>query len=122
MGLPPLRNEPPPDSLGPPRNDGATRPGRREPLGREIARAMRIETVINAAVIWAAAPACSARKNSGPRISKDRTCRNSFRIRRAQPPGDGGAGAPVGFQVAGEAFDAGAADGEQAQRAGAAPG
>ena len=40
----------------------------------------------------------------------------------AQPPGDGGAGAPVGFQVAGEAFDAGAADGEQAQRAGAAPG
>jgi len=44
---------------------------------------MRIETVINAAVIWAAAPACSTRKNSGPRISKDRTCRNSFRIRRA---------------------------------------
>ena len=40
----------------------------------------------------------------------------------AQPPGDGGAGAPVGFQVAGEVFDVGAADGEQVQGAGAAPG
>src|SRR5262249_57308788 len=38
MGLPPLRHEPPPDGLGPSRNDGATRPGRREPLGKEIAR------------------------------------------------------------------------------------
>src|SRR5215831_10386472 len=35
MGLPPLRHEPPPDGLGPSRNDGATRPGRREPLGKE---------------------------------------------------------------------------------------
>jgi hypothetical protein len=32
---------------------------------------------------------------------------------RAQPPGDGRAGAPFGFQVAGEAFDVGAVDGEQ---------
>src|SRR5215468_8644480 len=38
MGLPPLRHEPPPDGLGPPRGDGATRPGRREPLGKEIGR------------------------------------------------------------------------------------
>src|SRR6266571_1150969 len=40
----------------------------------------------------------------------------------AQPPGDGGAGTTPGFQVAGEAFDIGAADGEQVQGAGAAPG
>jgi hypothetical protein len=33
----------------------------------------------------------------------------------AQPPGDGGAGATAGFQVAGEALDAGAAGGEQPQ-------
>jgi hypothetical protein len=38
----------------------------------------------------------------------------------AQPPG--GAGAATCFQVAGEAFDAGAADGEKVQGAGAAPG
>jgi len=31
----------------------------------------------------------------------------------AQPPGDGGAGPAAGFQVAGEAFDVGTADGEQ---------
>ena len=31
-----------------------------------------------------------------------------------QPPGDGGAGPAPGFQVAGEAFDAGTADGEGA--------
>ena len=41
---------------------------------------------------------------------------------RAQPPGDGGAGAPFGFQVAGEALDVGPADGEQRQGVGAAPG
>ena len=40
----------------------------------------------------------------------------------AQPPGDGGAGAAAGFQVAGEAFDVGAADGEQVQAAGTALG
>ena len=40
----------------------------------------------------------------------------------AQPPGDGGAGAAPGFQVTGEALDVGAADGEQGQGAGAAPG
>ena len=40
----------------------------------------------------------------------------------AQPASDGGAGAAPGFQVAGEAFDVGAADGEQGQGAGAAPG
>jgi hypothetical protein len=39
-----------------------------------------------------------------------------------QPPGDGGAGPAPGFQLPGEGFDAGAADGEQGQRAGAAPG
>jgi hypothetical protein len=39
----------------------------------------------------------------------------------AQPPGNGGAGAPFGFQVAGEAFDVGAADGEQMKGAAAAP-
>jgi hypothetical protein len=39
----------------------------------------------------------------------------------AQPPRDGGAGAAPGFQVAGEAFDVGAAEGEQAQGAGPAP-
>ena len=36
----------------------------------------------------------------------------------AQPPGDGGAGSAVGFQVAGEAFDVGAADGEQRPESG----
>ena len=40
---------------------------------------------------------------------------------RAQPPGNGGAGAPFGFQVAGGALDVGAADGEQVQGAAAAP-
>ena len=40
----------------------------------------------------------------------------------AQPPGDGGPGPAAGFQVAGEAFDVGAADGEQGQGPGAAPG
>jgi hypothetical protein len=40
----------------------------------------------------------------------------------AQPPGDGSAGTAARFQVAGEAFDVGAADGEQVQGAGAAPG
>jgi hypothetical protein len=40
----------------------------------------------------------------------------------AQPTRDGGAGAAPGFQVTGEAFDVGAADGEQAQGAGTAPG
>ena len=40
----------------------------------------------------------------------------------AQPPGDGGARSPSCFQVAGEAFDVGASDGEQVQGAGAAPG
>ncbi|HEX6525912.1 MAG TPA: hypothetical protein VF070_38750 [Streptosporangiaceae bacterium] len=40
----------------------------------------------------------------------------------AQPPGDGGAGPAVVFRVAGEGFDVGAADGEQRQRLGAAPG
>jgi len=30
-----------------------------------------------------------------------------------QPPRDGGAGAAVGFEAAGEAFDVAAADGEQ---------
>ena len=38
-----------------------------------------------------------------------------------QPPGDGRAGAAPGFQFPGEAFDAGAADREQGQGAGAAP-
>jgi len=40
----------------------------------------------------------------------------------AQPPGDGRAGPAAGFEFPGEAFDAGAADGEQGQGAGAAPG
>ena len=40
----------------------------------------------------------------------------------AQPPGDGGARSSSCFQVAGEAFDVGPADGEQVQGAGAAPG
>jgi hypothetical protein len=40
----------------------------------------------------------------------------------AQPPGDGGTRSAPGFQVAGEAFDIGAPDGEQVQGAGAAPG
>jgi hypothetical protein len=40
----------------------------------------------------------------------------------APPPGDGGAGTPLGFQVPGEAFDAGPADGEQRQRLMPAPG
>ena len=41
---------------------------------------------------------------------------------RAQPPGNGRASAASCFQVAGEAFDVGAADGEQGKGAGAAPG
>jgi hypothetical protein len=40
----------------------------------------------------------------------------------AQPPRNGGACSPSCFQVAGEAFDVGAADGEQVQGAGTAPG
>jgi hypothetical protein len=40
----------------------------------------------------------------------------------AQPPGDGRAGAAPGLEFPGEAFDVGAADGEQGQGAGAAPG
>jgi hypothetical protein len=40
----------------------------------------------------------------------------------AQPAGNGGTGTAPGFQVAGEAFDVGAADGEQVQGASAAPG
>jgi len=39
----------------------------------------------------------------------------------AQPARHGGAGAAPGFQVTGEAFDVGAADGEQDQGAGTAP-
>jgi len=39
-----------------------------------------------------------------------------------QPPGDGGAGASSSFQFPGEPFDIGAADGEQGQGSGAAPG
>jgi hypothetical protein len=39
----------------------------------------------------------------------------------AQPPGDRGAGAAFGFQLAGVGLDVGAADGEQGQGAGAAP-
>jgi hypothetical protein len=40
----------------------------------------------------------------------------------AQPPGDGSTATAARFQVASEAFDVGAADGEQVQGAGAAPG
>ncbi len=40
----------------------------------------------------------------------------------AQPAGDGGAGAASCFQLPGEALDVGAADGEQVQGIGAAPG
>ena len=40
----------------------------------------------------------------------------------AQPPGDGRAGPAPGFEFPGEAFDVGAADGEQRQGTGAAPG
>jgi hypothetical protein len=40
----------------------------------------------------------------------------------AQPPGDRGAGAAACLQVAGEGFDVGAADREQVQGMGAAPG
>jgi hypothetical protein len=40
---------------------------------------------------------------------------------RAQPPGDGRAGPAPDFEFPGEAFDVGAADGEQGQGAGAAP-
>ena len=40
----------------------------------------------------------------------------------AQPPGDGGAGPALCFQLPGEALDVGAADGEQGKRPGAAPG
>ena len=39
-----------------------------------------------------------------------------------EPAGDGGAGAAPGLEFPGEAFDVGAADGEQGQRAGPAPG
>jgi hypothetical protein len=39
----------------------------------------------------------------------------------AQPPGDGGSGPALGFQVPGKAFDVGAANGEQVQRPAAAP-
>jgi hypothetical protein len=39
----------------------------------------------------------------------------------AKPPRDRGPGAASGFEIAGEAFDVGATDGEQVQRAGAAP-
>ena len=39
----------------------------------------------------------------------------------AQPAGDGRAGAAAGLEFSGEAFDVGAADGEQGQGAGAAP-
>jgi hypothetical protein len=35
-----------------------------------------------------------------------------------QPPGDGGAGAPVGFQLAGEGLDVGPADREQGEGTG----
>jgi len=38
-----------------------------------------------------------------------------------QPPGHGGAGAPSGFQLAGEALDVAAADSEQDEGAGTAP-
>jgi len=40
----------------------------------------------------------------------------------AQPPGDGGARPAPSFQIPGKALDVGAADGEQRQGAGAAPG
>jgi hypothetical protein len=40
----------------------------------------------------------------------------------AQPPGDGGAGPAPGFEFSGEAFDVGAADSEQGQGSGPAPG
>jgi hypothetical protein len=40
----------------------------------------------------------------------------------AQPPGDGGAGAASGFEIAGKGLDVGAADGEQVQGTDAAPG
>ena len=40
----------------------------------------------------------------------------------AQPPGDGRPGPAPGFQLSGEALDVGAADGEQVQGVGAAPG
>ena len=40
----------------------------------------------------------------------------------AQPPGDGGAGTAFSLQLAGEGLDVGAADREQRQRTGAAPG
>jgi len=40
----------------------------------------------------------------------------------AQPPGHGGAGPAPDFEVPGEALDVGAADSEQVQAAGAAPG
>jgi hypothetical protein len=39
-----------------------------------------------------------------------------------QPAGDGGPGPAPGFEFPGEAFDVGAADGEQRQGTGAAPG
>jgi hypothetical protein len=40
----------------------------------------------------------------------------------AQPPGDGGPGAASGFQVAGESFDIGTANGEQREGTSPAPG
>jgi len=40
----------------------------------------------------------------------------------AQPSGDRGPGPASGFEIAGEALDIGAADGEQVQETGAAPG
>ena len=40
----------------------------------------------------------------------------------AQPPGDGRAGPAPGLQLPGEGLDVGAADGEQGQGAGTAPG
>jgi hypothetical protein len=40
----------------------------------------------------------------------------------AQPAGDGGAGAALGLEFSGEAFDVGAAGREQRQGAGTAPG
>ena len=40
----------------------------------------------------------------------------------AQPLGEGGAGPAPGFEFSGEAFDVGAANGEQGQGTGAAPG
>jgi hypothetical protein len=60
---------------------------------------------------WAAAGGAGA-------LPSRRTCRT----RRWCTAGDGDASAAAYFQVAGEAFDAGAADGEQGRGAGAVPG